>query len=214
MDHWVREKETGDKLRVTEALPFRKSCQPSQVFRCLSPCSTCLRVPPGPENGSLSPALHPRPRPRLAPGAPQAGSEQPRDTASPHPSLQTLSHVTGKTRPCAWRPGARRVSLQAGRGRGGMERPRVRMGMGTLEGAPAPASGRPQGTAVGEGPRLSPVKMCPVLRTVRSVWGQALQGVSLGGLGPHAPICGHLTPGWMQSLVHVMPRPEEPCASG
>ena len=86
--------------------------------------------------------------------------------------------------------------------------------MGTMGGAPAPASGRPQGAAVGEGPRLSAVKMCPVLRTVRRVGGQALPGVSLGGLGPHAPICGHRAPGWMQSLVHVMPLPEEPCAPG
>lgn len=86
--------------------------------------------------------------------------------------------------------------------------------MGSLGGRLLLPQVDPQGTAVGEGPRLSAVKMCPVLRTVRRVGGQALPGVSSGGLGPHAPIRGHLAPGWMQSLVHVMPRPEEPCAPG
>lgn len=33
VDPWVREEETGDKLRVTEALSFRQSRQPSQALQ-------------------------------------------------------------------------------------------------------------------------------------------------------------------------------------
>ena len=33
MDPWVREEETGDKLRVTKALPFRKRRQRSQALQ-------------------------------------------------------------------------------------------------------------------------------------------------------------------------------------
>lgn len=44
MDPWVREKETEDKLRVTETLPFRKSYQPSQALQMPV---TLSHLPPG-----------------------------------------------------------------------------------------------------------------------------------------------------------------------
>ena len=95
------------------------------------------------------------------------GSEQPREASSPHPSLQTLSHVIGKG--LAVGTGARSLAgltLDWAQERRNGEAAGAGQAWRAWR-APAPDSVRPQGTAGGEGPGLSAVRMPPVLRMVR-----------------------------------------------
>lgn len=107
MDPWVREEETGDKLRVTEALPFRQSRQPSQALQIPITPPACLWVPPGPEDGALSPASPRAPDP-LAREHPRQGASSLRE-CRPH-TLPSKPSATGQGEASAVHTGAQNLA--------------------------------------------------------------------------------------------------------